>query len=74
MDANRRQLERTPVTFPLAAPTVLTLALRDLIETDPPITINLPQIFFESLVGRVEVEVSDIVTDPWTFVVGGQRV
>lgn len=59
MDANRRQLERTPVRFPLAAPTVLTLALRDLIETDPPITINLPQIFFESLVGRVEVEVSN---------------
>ena len=28
----------------------------------------------EELGDRVEVEVSDIVTDPWTFVVGGQRV
>lgn len=28
----------------------------------------------EHLGDRVEVEVSDIVTDPWTFVVGGRRV
>ncbi len=56
MDRNRRQLERTPITFPLEAPRTVTLALRDLVPTDPPITPNLPKLFFEGVLGRLDME------------------
>lgn len=57
MDRNRRQMLRTPIEFPLDAPTSVTLALRGLAAADPPITLNLPQIFAEALAGKVEVQV-----------------
>lgn len=57
MDANRRQLDRIPLTFPLAAPRTVTLTLRDLVPSDPPITVNLPRLFMAGLLGHVDVEV-----------------
>lgn len=56
LDQNRRQLRREPITFPLAAPTRVTLALRDLDPADPPITPNLPHLFFVAVTGRVDVQ------------------
>ncbi|MGJ3509552.1 helix-turn-helix domain-containing protein [Enemella sp. A6] len=56
MDHNRRQLQRVPVTFPLAGPTTVTLHLRDRIPQDPPITVNLPRLFFQAVAGQVDVE------------------
>lgn len=54
MDANRRQMDRTPVVFPLPEPRTVTLALRDLLPTDPPITPNLPKLFLEAVTGPGE--------------------
>ncbi|MFC0581985.1 helix-turn-helix domain-containing protein [Micrococcoides hystricis] len=56
MSGNRRQLERTPITFPLVESKTLTLQLRDLIPEDPPITVNLPKLFLEAAAGRVGLE------------------
>lgn len=57
MGANRRQLERRPITFPLAEPRQLTLTLRPPVASDPPITPNLPRLFVEGLTGRLDFEV-----------------
>lgn len=59
MGHNRRALCRTPVTFPLERPTTLVLTLRDLLPTDPPITLNLPRLFRDAVSGRVDFEVSN---------------
>ena len=59
MDANRRQLDRTPITFPLAAPQSLVLELRDLLPTDPPITPNIPKLFLDGVRGRGGAQVSN---------------
>lgn len=56
LDQNRRQLRREPITFPLSEPGRISLVLRDLAPTDPPITPNLPHLFFEAVAGRVDVE------------------
>lgn len=53
---NRRQLRREPITFPLTEPTEVTLALRDRLPGDPPITPNLPKLFLDGLLGRVAVQ------------------
>lgn len=59
MDRNRRQLRREPIVFPLTAPTEVVLGLRGLLPTDPPITPNLPKLFFEGVLSRVTVEESN---------------
>ena len=59
MDRNRRQLRREPITFPLSEPTEIVLTLRDLVPTDPPITPNLPKLFFEGALSSVTVEASN---------------
>ena len=56
MDRNRRQLRREPITFPLAEPLEVVLELRDLLPTDPPITPNLPKLFFEGVLSSVTAE------------------
>lgn len=47
------------MTFPLPAPTTVTLTLRDLLPTDPPITIDLPRLLRDAVSGRVEMKVSN---------------
>lgn len=59
MGANRRDLCRTPVTFPLHRPITVTLTLRDLLPNDPPITLNLPKLFLDAVAGRVDLDVSN---------------
>lgn len=59
MDRNRRQLRREPIVFPLAAPLTVSLELRDPLPTDPPITPNLPKLFFDGALSRVTVEDSN---------------
>lgn len=51
MDNNRRQLRREPIVFPLTEPLTVTLEPRDLIPSDPPITMNLPKLFLQ---GRLD--------------------
>lgn len=55
MSHNRRQLRREPIQFPLAAPTSISLELRELHPDDPPITINLPKLFFNGQLDVVDV-------------------
>lgn len=59
MGHNRRALCRTPVTFPLPRPATVVLHLRDLLPTNPPITLNLPKLFRDAVSGRVDLEVSN---------------
>lgn len=59
MDRNKRQLRREPITFPLTGATEVALVLRDLIPTDPPITPNLPKLFFEGVLSSVTVKDSN---------------
>ena len=59
MSTNRRELCRAPVTFPLEQPTSIDLTLRDLLPTDPPITLNLPKLFRDAVSGRCDLEVSN---------------
>lgn len=59
MSTNRRQLCRAPVTFPLERPTTIALTLRELLPSDPPITLNLPKLFLDAVAGRVDLEVSN---------------
>ncbi len=44
LDANRRDIRRRPVRFPLGADETVDLHLRPLLPTDPPITPNLPHL------------------------------
>lgn len=64
MGGNRRQLQRVPVTFPLAGPTTVTLPLRGRIPEDPPITLNLPKLFLDAAAGRMDLEVGGVGDGP----------
>lgn len=59
MNSNRRQLRREPIVFPLSEPTEIVLALRELLPTDPPITPNLPKLFFDGVLRSVTVQESN---------------
>ncbi|QFG68862.1 helix-turn-helix domain-containing protein [Ornithinimicrobium pratense] len=63
MSTNRRQLCRAPVTFPLERPTTVPLALRELLPTDPPITLNLPKLFLDAVSGRIDLR--SATQDKW---------
>lgn len=47
LDHCQRGIHPAPIRFPLEAPTTLTLHLRPLEPSDPPITVNMPKLLFD---------------------------